>query len=173
VVLDEAYVDFAPESCIGLIAKHDNLLILRTLSKSYALAGMRIGFAAGAPGLIAALDAVRDSYNMDRLSIVAAVAAIQDQDHHRKIVEHVIGERAWVTDKLQELHFEVAPSAANFVFVQPPAGGSAAAMTDALRERQILVRHYDREPIAGCIRITIGTRDQHERLLAALEEIVI
>jgi histidinol-phosphate aminotransferase len=173
VVLDEAYVDFAPESCIGLLAKHENLLILRTLSKSYALAGMRIGFAAGSAGLIAALDAVRDSYNMDRLSIVAAAAAIQDQDHHRKIVEHVIGERAWLADKLREMHFEVAPSAANFVFVQPPPGSSAAAVTDALRERQILVRHYDRDPIAGWIRITIGTRDQHERLLTALQEIVM
>jgi histidinol-phosphate aminotransferase len=172
VVLDEAYVDFAPESCIGLLAKHNNLLILRTLSKSYALAGMRIGFAAGDPDLIAALDAVRDSYNMDRLAIVAAVAAIRDDVHHQAIVDHVIGERAWLAEKLREMRFEVAPSAANFVFVQPPPGSSAAAVTDALRERQILVRHYDREPITGWIRITIGTRDQHERLLTTLEDIV-
>ncbi|HEY1162994.1 MAG TPA: histidinol-phosphate transaminase, partial [Candidatus Dormibacteraeota bacterium] len=172
VVLDEAYVDFAPESCIGLLARHRNLLILRTLSKSYALAGMRIGFALGDPDLIAALDVVKDSYNLDRLAIVAAVAAIQDEDHHRKIVEHVVAERTWLTDQLRELRFEVAPSAANFVFAQTPPRNSAAAVTDALRKRQILVRHYDHEPITGWIRITIGTRDQHERLLRELKEIL-
>ena len=172
VVLDEAYVDFAPESCIGLLAKHRNLLILRTLSKSYALAGMRIGFALGDPDLIGALDAVKDSYNLDRLAIVAAVAAIQDEDHHRAIVDHVVAERAWMEDQLKALRFEVAPSAANFLFVQPPPGSAAPAVANALRERQILIRHYDREPIAGWFRITIGTREQHEQLLGALKEIL-
>jgi histidinol-phosphate aminotransferase len=172
VVLDEAYVDFAPESCIGLLPRHRNLLILRTLSKSYALAGMRIGFALGDPELIAALDTVKDSYNLDRLAIVAAVAAIQDEDHHRKIVQHVVAERAWLTDQLRDLHFEVAPSAANFVFAHTPPRNSAAAVTDALRERRILVRHYDHEPIAGWIRISVGTREQHERLLGELKEIL-
>ena len=172
VVLDEAYVDFAPESCVGLLERYRNLLILRTFSKSYALAGMRIGFALGDPELIAALDAVKDSYNLDRLAIVAAVAAIQDQDHHRAIVEHVVAERAWLAEQLKELRFDVAPSAANFLFVQTPPGATAAAVADALRERQILIRHYDREPIAGWFRITIGSRDQHERLLGALKEIL-
>ena len=172
VVLDEAYVDFAPESRTDLLANHDNLLILRTMSKSYALAGMRIGFALGDPALIAALDAVRDSYNMDRLAIAAAVAAIEDEDHHRRIVDHVISERAWLEGQLRDEGFEHAPSAANFVFVKPPLRGSAAAIADALRERRVLIRHYDREPIAGWFRITVGTREQHERLLAALKEIV-
>ncbi|HXC75711.1 MAG TPA: histidinol-phosphate transaminase [Candidatus Acidoferrum sp.] len=172
VVLDEAYVDFAPESCIGLLKRHRNLLILRTFSKSYALAGMRIGFGLGDPELISALDAVKDSYNLDRLAIVAAVAAIGDDSHHRAIVDHVVAERAWLADELTGLRFDVAPSAANFLFVQPPQGSSAAAVADALRERQILIRHYDREPIAGCFRITIGTRDQHRQLLGALREIL-
>jgi histidinol-phosphate aminotransferase len=171
VVLDEAYVDFAPESCVGLLEKHPNLLILRTFSKSYALAGMRIGFALGGPELIAALDIVKDSYNMDRLAIVAAIAAIRDDDHHRKIVDHVVAERAWLGEQLHELRFDVMPSAANFLFVQPPPGNTAAAVADALSERRILIRHYDREPIAGWFRITIGTRDQHDRLIAALKEI--
>src|ERR1700730_13579907 len=168
VVLDEAYVDFAPESCIGLLGRHKNLLILRTLSKSYALAGMRIGFALGDPELIAALDTVKDSYNMDRLAIVATLAAIEDEDHHRRIVDHVVTERAWLAEQLRELRFEVAPSAANFLFVQPPYGNVAAAVADALRERRILIRHYDREPIAGWFRITIGTRQPHARLLETL-----
>ncbi|HEY2597208.1 MAG TPA: histidinol-phosphate transaminase [Candidatus Dormibacteraeota bacterium] len=172
VVLDEAYVDFAPESCAALLERYRNLLILRTFSKSYALAGMRIGFALGDPELIAALDEVKDSYNLDRLAIVAAVAAIQDDSHHRAIVDHVVAERAWLAEKLTALHFEVAPSAANFLFVQPPSGSVGAAVADALRERRILIRHYDREPIAGWFRITIGTRDQHEQLLGALKEIL-
>jgi histidinol-phosphate aminotransferase len=172
VVLDEAYVDFAFESQVALLAKHDNLLILRTMSKSYALAGMRIGFALGSPELIAALDGVKDSYNVDRLAIVAAVAAIEDDDHHRKIVDHVVAERRWLEMQLQELGFEHSPSEANFVFVKPATGNPAAALADALRERRVLVRHYDRDPIAGWFRITVGTRTQHERLLDALREIL-
>jgi histidinol-phosphate aminotransferase len=173
VVLDEAYVDFAFESQVPTLAKHENLLILRTMSKSYALAGMRIGFALGSPQLIADLDAVKDSYNLDRLAIVAAAAAIEDEEHHRKIVEHVVAERRWLELQLHELGFEHSPSEANFVFVKPPRGNAAAAVADALRERRILVRHYDREPIAGWFRITVGTRDQHERLLEALKEMLI
>ena len=172
VVLDEAYVDFAAESQLELLGKHSNLLILRTMSKSYALAGMRIGFALGSAPLIAALDAVKDSYNLNRLAIVAAVAAIKDEEHHRKIVDHVVNERAWLEEQLREDGFEHSPSAANFVFVKPPPGASAAAVADALRERRVLIRHYHREPIAGWFRITIGTREQHERLLAALKEIL-
>jgi histidinol-phosphate aminotransferase len=173
VVLDEAYVDFAVESQVELLARHENLLILRSMSKSYALAGMRIGFALGPPELIAALDAVKDSYNVDRLAIVAATAAIEDEDHHRQIVEHVVSERAWLEDQLRELGFEHSPSEANFVFVKPASGNSAAAVADALRERRILIRHYDRDPIAGWFRITVGTRAEHERLLSALREILI
>ena len=172
VVLDEAYVDFAPKSCVDLLASHPNLLVIRTFSKSYALAGMRIGYALGAPELIASLDAVKDSYNMDRLAVVAAVAAIQDQEHHRRIVDHVIDERRWLESQLHERGFEHSPSEANFVFAKPVFSTSAAAIADALREQRILVRHYDREPIAGWFRITIGTREQHQRLLSALEEIL-
>lgn len=173
VVLDEAYVDFAVESQLPLLANHENLLIVRTMSKSHALAGMRIGFALGNPGLIAALDAVKDSYNVSRLAVVAASAAIEDTEHHRKIVKHVVTERAWLEDQLRELGFEHSPSEANFVFVKPALGNSAAAVADALRERRILIRHYDLDPIDGWFRITIGTRAQHERLLSALRDILI
>jgi histidinol-phosphate aminotransferase len=172
VVLDEAYVDFAPASCVALLARHRNLLILRTMSKSYALAGMRIGFALGGAELISALDAVKDSYNLDRLAIAAAVAAVEDEEHHRRIVDHVVSEREWLAGRLDGLGFELSPSHANFVFVKPPPGQSGPAVADALREQRILVRRYDLDPIAGWLRITIGTREQHERLLAALKEIL-
>jgi histidinol-phosphate aminotransferase len=171
VVLDEAYVDFAPNDLVSLLPRHRNLLILRTFSKSYALAGLRIGFALAGPELIGALDAVKDSYNVDRLAIAAAVAAIDDEAHHRKIVDFVVAEREWLAGRLGEQGFDMLPSQANFVFVRPPSS-TAAAVADALREQRILVRRYDLEPIAGWLRITVGTRADHERLLAALKEIL-
>jgi histidinol-phosphate aminotransferase len=170
VAIDEAYVDFAPHSCLPLLASHDNVVILRTFSKSYALAGMRIAFALGSRQLIEALDAVKDSYNVDRLSIAAAVAAIGEEGHHRLLVDEVVGRRAELSAALGGLGFEVVPSATNFVFARPPR--PAAEVATALRERKILVRHYDREPIAGWIRITIGTREQHATLLEALKEVL-
>ena len=170
VVLDEAYVDFAPESRLDLLTEHPNLLLLRTMSKSYALAGLRIGLALGGSDLIAALDLVKDSYNLDRLAIVAAVAAVEDQEHHDAIVRHVVAERAWLAGELRGLGFEVAPSAANFLLARPPAAGGQ--VHQELRRRRVLVRHYDRPPLDGWCRVTIGTRAQHERLLEALGEIL-
>ncbi len=170
VALDEAYVDFAPETRLDLLHEHANLLLLRTLSKSGALAGLRIGYALGHPDLIRALDVVKDSYNLDRLAIVAAVAAIEDRDYRRRLVEHVVNERDWLAESLAGAGFTVAPSAANFVFVRPPA--PAGEVFEGLKARKVLVRHYDREPIAGWFRITVGTREQHERLLSALQEVM-
>jgi histidinol-phosphate aminotransferase len=168
--VDEAYADFAPRTCRRLLDTHDNLVLLRTFSKSYGLAGLRIGFALGDPSVIAALDSVKDSYNVDRLAIVAAVAAIEDQAHHLDLVSEVIKNRQTLAEALAGLGFEVIPSAANFVFVKPPR--PAAEVAAALRERKILVRHYDRDPIAGWFRITIGTEEQHAELLVALKEIL-
>jgi histidinol-phosphate aminotransferase len=170
VVIDEAYVDFAAETCVPLLERYPNVLLLRTFSKSYALAGMRVGFALGSTELIEALHSVKDSYNLDRLAIVAAVAAIEDEAHHRRIVEEVLTNRESLARSLEGLGFEVVPSSTNFVFARPPK--PAREVVAGLRERKILVRHYDREPIAGWVRITVGTRDQHEKLLAALKEIL-
>ena len=170
VAIDEAYADFASRSCLPMLARFDNVLILRTFSKSYGLAGMRIGFALGPPDLIEALDAVKDSYNVDRLAIAAAVAAVEDEEHHRRLVSEVVERRGELSAALAGLGFEVVPSQANFVFGRPPR--PALEVVSGLRERKILVRHYDREPIAGWIRITVGTREQHERLLMALKEIL-
>ena len=170
VVIDEAYVDFAPQSCLELLPRHDNILLLRTFSKGYGLAGMRIAFALGSRDLIEALDSVKDSYNVDRLAIVAAAAAIEDEDHHQKLIDEVITNRAQLAGALIDLGFEVVPSSTNFIFTKPPK--PAIEVVSALRERKVLVRHYDREPIAGWLRITIGTHAQQERLLQALKEIL-
>lgn len=172
VVLDEAYVDFAPEARHDLLQTHDNLLILRTFSKSAALAGLRIGYALAQPGLIEALDIVKDSYNLDRLAIVAAVAAAEDEDHRRALIDRVVRERQWLTKRLDGLSFTVEPSAANFLFVRPPSGRPAAMVYERLKARKILVRHYERPPIEGWLRVTVGTHEQHERLLEALEEVL-
>jgi histidinol-phosphate aminotransferase len=172
VVLDEAYVDFAPEARLDLVRGRDNVLVLRTMSKSYALAGMRIGFAIGHPDLLAGLDLVKDSYNVDRLAIVAATAAAQDRAWRDHLVSRVIADREWFADELKALDFEVSPSAANFVFTSPPEGLAAADVHAGLRERRILVRHWTKAPLDGWLRITIGTREQLARVLQAIEEIL-
>src|SRR5438105_4713466 len=116
----------AREDRVDLVREgHENLLLLRTCSKSCALAGMRIGYAVGAPGLVAALDLVKESYNLDRLAIVAAGAAIEDRDHHDRLVAFVVSERAWPAGQLRQRGFEVAPSATNFLFARPPAAPDA------------------------------------------------
>lgn len=170
VAVDEAYVDFAPRSALSLLKEHDNVVLLRTFSKSYGLAGLRIGYALGPNEVIQALDSVKDSYNVDRLAIAAAVAAIEDEAHHRKLVHEVVRNRGELESALARLGFEVATSATNFVFARPPK--PAIELVEALRERRILVRHYDREPIAGWVRITVGTREQHEKLVEALKEVL-
>jgi histidinol-phosphate aminotransferase len=156
VVIDEAYVDFAPEDRLDLVREgHENVLLLRTFSKSYA-----------------GLDLVRDSYNLDRLAIVAARAAVEDQEYHDHLVGFVTSERAWLGSQLRDRGFEVAPSATNFLFARPPAGHDSAHLHAALRDRKVLVRHYEQEPITGWIRVTVGTREQHEFLLDALQEVM-
>jgi histidinol-phosphate aminotransferase len=172
LVVDEAYVDFAPESREDLLAAHPNLVLLRTLSKSGALAGMRIGYALAQPELIESLDLVKDSYNLDRLAVVAAAAAADDVQYRHDLIEYVLDARGRLGGELVSLGFEVLPSATNFLFVRPPAGHPAAEVYERLRERRILVRHYHREPIDGWFRITIGTPEQHQALLAALQEIL-
>jgi histidinol-phosphate aminotransferase len=172
VVLDEAYVDFGPKSGIDLLDRFDNLLILRTMSKSYALCGMRIGWAMGNPELIAALDTVKDSYNLNRLAIVAAVAAIEDREYHAQLVAKVIESRIWLEAELRNLGFRVEPSETNFLFVRPPEGTSAATVFEVLKKARILVRSFDRPPTEGWLRITIGTPAELETLVAALTRLL-
>jgi histidinol-phosphate aminotransferase len=172
VVLDEAYVDFAPAHQLELVRRHSNLVIVRTFSKAYALAGMRIGYSVANPDLVQSLDTVKDSYNLDRLAIVAAVAAIGDRDHHDRIVTTVVEERDWLSAQLSGLGFVVEPSAANFVFTKPPSRLEAAAVYEGLRARRVLVRHYNRPPVEGWLRITIGTREQLQVLMEGLGEIL-
>lgn len=174
VVVDEAYIDFGGESAIGLIDRHPNLLVVQTLSKSRALAGLRVGFAVGDAGLIEALERVKNSFNsypLDRLAIAGAVAAIEDRRYFEQICQMVIKSREALMRSLEQLGFLVLPSKANFVFARhPEKDGEELAL--ALRNRGIIVRHFKQPRIDQFLRITVGTDEQCQALLAALAEIL-
>jgi histidinol-phosphate aminotransferase len=171
VAIDEAYCDFAPASCVPLLASHPSWLVIRTLSKSHALAGLRVGYALGDPSVIADLNAVRDSYPVDRCAIAGAIAAVEDHAHHRLIVDTVLRERARMSDQLRALGWMVPPSDANFVFASPPPGITAAAVARRLRDDRILVRHFTRPGLDGALRITVGDGSATDRLLSAISDL--
>ncbi len=174
VLVDEAYVDFGAESAVPLIRRYPNLLVVHTLSKSRSLAGMRIGYALGDAGLIEALERVKNSFNsypLDRLALAAAAASVQDDAYFRQCCTQVIATRTRLTDQLQGLGFEVLPSAANFIFARHPQYGGAA-LAAALRERAILVRHFNKPRIDAFLRISIGTDAECDALVHALQQIL-
>ena len=171
VVLDEAYVDFAREHCMDLALECDNVLVLRTLSKSYALAGLRLGYVVGAAPLIAALFKIKDSYNVDRITQAAALAALSDQAHMRALVERIRTTRRRTTAELERLGFRVFPSETNFLWVKPPRL-AAAEIYQRLRKQNILVRHFPGDLTGTHLRISIGTDAQMDALLAALTAIL-
>ncbi|MBE2261005.1 MAG: histidinol-phosphate transaminase [Candidatus Accumulibacter sp.] len=174
VVVDEAYVDFGGESAIALVNQHPNLLVVQTLSKAYSLAGLRVGYAVGHVDLIEALERVKNSFNsypLDRLAIVGAVAAIADREHFETTRQAVIRSREALRGELLALAFEVLPSAANFVFVRHPRR-DAAEIAAALRQRGIIVRYFKLPRIDQHLRITIGTDAQCASLIDALREIL-
>ena len=167
VVVDEAYVDFAHESALSLLGSCPNVVVLRTFSKSFSLAGMRIGLAFGDRELIAQLNKVKDSYNLDRLSLVAARAALDDLPWMKANVEKIRESRATLARELGELGFRIPPSEANFLFATH-ARLAGADLYRALRERGILVRHFSTRTLSDGLRITVGTREQNSALVAAL-----
>lgn len=174
VVIDEAYIDFGGQSATTIIAKHPNLLVVQTFSKSKSLAGMRIGAAFGQAHLIEALVRVKDSFNsypLDMLAQAAAVAAIEDQAYYDECSANVIASRQWLTSELAQLGFSVLPSHANFVFARPPSG-NAETIYHALRERNILVRYFAKPRLSEHLRITIGSQVECEALVAALKQII-
>ena len=173
IVVDEAYVDFGGETAIELVGQYDNLLVVHTLSKSRSLAGLRIGFAVGHPDLVEALERVKNSFNsypLDRLAIVGAVAAIEDDAWFQKTCAAVIATRDTLSADLAALGFEILPSAANFIFARHPQR-DAAELAKALRERSIIVRHFKLPRIDQFLRITIGTEAECSALTAALRQI--
>jgi histidinol-phosphate aminotransferase len=170
VLVDEAYVDFADENCIPLLPRRQNLVICRSLSKAYSLAGLRFGFALAHPSVIAEMMKVKDSYNCDAIAIVAAVAAIQDQDYARQTWQHIRAERRRLTDELTALGWTVLPSHANFILATVP-GGNARAAYLGLKQQGILVRYFDRPHLRDKVRITVGATQENTALLAAIKRL--
>jgi histidinol-phosphate aminotransferase len=172
VVIDEAYIDFGGESAVGLVARYPQLLVARTLSKSHALAGLRVGYAIGQPHLIEALSRVKDSFNsypLDRFAQAGALASMEDHAYFESLCAKVVATRSRLVLEMEQLGFEVLPSAANFIFARHPEH-DGVELAAALRERSIIVRHFKNPArIAPFLRITIGTDAQCDALLVALK----
>ena len=174
LVVDEAYVDFGGESVLPLVSRYDNLLVVQTFSKSRSMAGARLGFAVGNPELIRDLNTLRYStnpYNINRMTLAAGVAALQEDDYYAENARRVAETRAWTVGRLEALGFELTDSKANFLFARSPRidGGE---LYRALKERGILVRHFDRPRISDWVRITVGTREQMDALLRETEAVL-
>jgi histidinol-phosphate aminotransferase len=182
VVVDEAYVDFGAESCVPLVETYPNLLVTQSLSKSRALAGMRVGLAFGHSSLIEALVRAKDSFNsypVDRLAQVAARAALEDEAWLSQNVEKITASRDWLTSSLQQLGFQVLPSKANFVFARylQTGGGvredrKGAALYQALKENGVLVRQFNRPRIEDFLRITVGSPSEVQAVVETLGRIL-
>jgi histidinol-phosphate aminotransferase len=171
LLIDEAYVDFAPTSALGLVPRFPNLILLRSMSKGYGLAGMRFGYGIAQAPLIAELYKIRDSYPCDVISIAAATAAIGDQAYAKAVWQKVIQQRQWMTNQLVKLGFGVPESHSNFVLAQVPIGMDAATLYQQLKSRDILVRYFNLPRLTDKLRITIGTQQQNEVLVQTLIEI--
>ncbi|WP_347231123.1 histidinol-phosphate transaminase [Paenibacillus sp. DMB5] len=168
VIVDEAYIDFAGESLVSLVDEFPNLLVIHTLSKSYALAGLRVGYAIGNPQLIEGLNRVKNSFNsytLDRLALAGAQAAINDEDYYKQTVSRIIHTRNETIRKLTAMHFYVTDSKSNFIFISHPAVG-AKYIFEQLRNAGILIRHFDRPKIDNYLRISIGTNEEMEATAA-------
>jgi histidinol-phosphate aminotransferase len=168
VLIDEAYVDFADDNCLSLVKDYGNVVISRTFSKGYSLAGLRFGYAIAQPQVIAEMMKVKDSYNCDALSVIAATAAILDQDHARNSWNHVREERQRVTAELVQLGWSVLPSHANFILAVCPDGRGREAY-QGLKAQGILVRYFDKPGLTDKIRITIGTSQENNALIGGIK----
>ena len=168
--VDEAYVDFASQDCLGLARTRRNVLVMRTMSKGYSLAGIRFGFAVGHRDLIAGLRKIKDSYNVDAVAIAAAAAALGDQPYRDRTRGQVIGERERLVQALAAVGMRCLPSEANFLLARVGRPG-APALYESLKARGILVRYFNSPRISDCLRITVGTPRQNDALIAALREL--
>ena len=172
VLIDEAYVDFAAEDCIDLALKYPNVLVSRTFSKSYSLAGLRVGYAVGDAALIAAMDKIKDSYNLDAPAQALALAAVEDVECMRSNAAKIKATRSALSASLAAAGFEVCPSEANFIWCRPPQTITAAELFAKLKNAGILIRYFDVDGISDYVRITVGTDDEVGALLRKICEIL-
>jgi len=171
LLIDEAYVDFADENCAGMVKDFDNVIILRSMSKGYGLAGLRFGYAIAHAELISGLMKVKDSYNVDAVAIAVATAAVKDQEYFRQTVEKVKKNRDLLTGQLRALGFEVPRSYSNFILAETELC-PAKVIYDKLVQRNIYVRYFDLPGLENKLRITVGTQEQNDKVILALKEIL-
>lgn len=171
LVVDEAYVDFAEETALPLVQECPNVMVLRTLSKGYSLAGLRLGFGIGNPALLSGLFKVKDSYNIDAIACLVGAAAMRDQTYKNACAEKVKASRARLAVDLKQLGFHVWDSQTNFFLTQPPQG-NAESIYRALKQRGILVRYFQQPGLDDKLRITVGTEAQNQQLIEALVHLV-
>ena len=172
LVIDEAYIDFADNNCLDLVNKHKNVIVLRTFSKSYSLAGLRLGFGIAQEELINGMIKVKDSYNVDRLCIAGLIAALDDQQNMIANVKKIKKTRDFLSKTLTKLNFFVYPSQSNFVFVKSPEGINTKELFSELTNRKILVRYFEKRKTDDCLRITIGTDSEIEKLIDNIKDII-
>lgn len=172
LLIDEAYVDFAAENCASLVNRCRNVVVTRTFSKAYSLAGLRFGYAMGDEALISEMMKVKDSYNVSAPGIAGATAALEDQGWLQKNVEKIQGTRRRLLGELEQLGFYCWPSQANFVLAKVLDGYPASQLHQDLFKNKILVRYFDLPRLDDCLRITIGTDEEIDRLLDVLRELV-
>ncbi len=172
VLIDEAYVDFSDDDCMDLALKYDNVLTMRTLSKSFSLAALRVGYAVGSPALIDALMKIKDSYNLDQVAQTLAVAALNDLEYMRGNVNRIVATRERLSTSLESFGFRVCPSQTNFLWTEPPSSLPAADLFEKLRERGILVRYFPGSKTGQYVRITVGTETEVAALLGAVRHVV-
>ncbi len=177
LLIDEAYVDFAEHNCISLTKDFNNVIVLRSLSKGYSLAGLRFGYAIAHKDLIDGLIKVKDSYNVDAVAIALATAAIKDQPYFRRNVEKIKRDRQVLTEQLRTLGFTVRDSSSNFVFAHVGAKDfspvhMAARIQEQLAQRNIFIRYWNAPGISDKLRISVGTKEQNDKLIAALKDIL-
>lgn len=171
VIVDEAYADFARANCMALATAEDNrnIIVMRTFSKSYSLAGLRVGYCVGPENLIGALYKVKDSYNVDAIAQAVALAAYEDDEWMKANVAKIQATRRWFTAELEKRGWDVIPSESNFVFARPPSATTAEEVFSYLKTRNIYVRYF-KGPLTGDrIRVTIGTDEQMKTMLEALD----
>ncbi|WP_029425378.1 histidinol-phosphate transaminase [Alkalibacillus haloalkaliphilus] len=174
VIVDEAYVEFGGESAVDLVEKYPNLLVTKTLSKSHALAGIRVGYAVGQEDLIEGLQRIKNSFNsytINSVSLAGAEAALSDDVYYRETLERVINTRVWFKQSLEELGLEVLDSKANFLFVKP-IGVEAEWLYLTLKERGFYIRYFDKPEVRGFVRISVGTDEEMKRLLNEISNLL-
>ncbi len=174
VIIDEAYIDFGGESAIKLINKYPNLLVVQTLSKSRALAGLRVGFALGQEHLIEGLERIKNSFNsytIDRLALTGAIESIKDDKYFEEMRSKVIATRDRISEELRQIGFDVVDSKANFIFISPP-NIKAEELFNQLKEKGILIRFFNKPRINNYLRVSIGTDEEMDGFIKAVKEII-